>query len=187
MPRRATAAPQLPRTRRLHYAMGNMARCTSRASQKSFVRKFFYDAPFVLLLGICAGGAGGSDGDRQHAHLLDYAKRLEVELRAYQARYPTVPLDEAELEDAKTDAVPPWVSAPDALSPLLAAYDERIAELETANKRHADAVRSEGRAVAAARSSCTLAAHGRGRSSGARARPHTRPTGGPLPGASGER
>lgn len=87
-----------------------------------------------------ASGAGVTDLEAQHAHLLDYAKRLEVELRAYQARYPTVPLDEAELEDAKTDAVPPWVSAPDALSPLLAAYDERIAELEAANKRHGDTI-----------------------------------------------
>jgi len=64
---------------------------------------------------------------RENLSYRDQLKRSLVELRSYQLKFPSahVTYDDSELEN-----LPPWATAPDIVSPIMRAYDERVRELE---------------------------------------------------------
>ena len=72
-----------------------------------------------------------------------YWQRLEAQLKAYQNKHGVQRLDEQLREnlDEEPNVLPPWVASKAALSPLLIAYDERIAELTTATEECASQLR----------------------------------------------
>lgn len=76
-------------------------------------------------------------------HLQQVVQRQEIVINDYQIKYPGVSpntggLDPQDAADPGADAanvagLPPWVSDPLLMSPLLVAYDERLGELQAAN------------------------------------------------------
>ena len=74
--------------------------------------------------------------DSENRHLKELVVRLQAVLKEYQVAYPelkpTKTLDRAPtagLEDP-LPPLPPWISSPESLGPLLAAYDRRVQTLE---------------------------------------------------------
>lgn len=84
----------------------------------------------------------------QVEHLKQLVQRQEVVINNYQIKYPGVsPPTDSALDEALDADLPPWVSDPQHLSPLLSSYDERIRELETENQKLKDqALSFKGRA-----------------------------------------
>ncbi|CAN0048332.1 unnamed protein product, partial [Discosporangium mesarthrocarpum] len=69
--------------------------------------------------------------------LEDQVRRLSEELHCYQLRYPNAGLGGGGADGegngiggANAEGLPPWVTSAEVMSPLLAAYDARIKELE---------------------------------------------------------
>ena len=72
-------------------------------------------------------------------HLKQLVQRQEVVINNYQVKYPTVTRQTDPPIDAASDAeLPPWLSDPHHLSPLITAYDERIRELDNENRQLKD-------------------------------------------------
>ena len=75
----------------------------------------------------------------QVEHLKQLVQRQEVVINNYQVKYPTVtrPTDTT-IDEALDAELPPWISDPHHLSPLITAYDERIRELDSENRQLKD-------------------------------------------------
>jgi hypothetical protein len=66
---------------------------------------------------------------RENISLRDQLQRSLRELKAYQVKYPSFVKSKEGLENEESSPV--WPYNPDIMTPLLAAYDARIQELET--------------------------------------------------------
>jgi chromosome segregation ATPase len=64
---------------------------------------------------------------RENESFRDQLQRTLVELKAYQLKFPTVHVTP---DPTESENLPPWITSPEATSPLLKAYDDRIKELE---------------------------------------------------------
>lgn len=76
---------------------------------------------------------------RENVALKDHLQRSLKELKFYQHRYPSAYSPGNRGED---EELPPWKTSPELMTPLLEAYDTRIAELESVvNRQNEDMVR----------------------------------------------
>ena len=71
-------------------------------------------------------------------HLQQVVQRQEIVINDYQIKYPSLSPNTSsssspEEEEKAVAGLPPWVSDPLLMSPLLVAYDERLGELQAAN------------------------------------------------------
>lgn len=66
-------------------------------------------------------------------HLQQMVQRQEIVINDYQTKYPGA-VAAGDLPDTSLGQLPPWVSDPHIMSPLLLAYDERIRELHNAQQ-----------------------------------------------------
>lgn len=75
---------------------------------------------------------------RENVALKDQLQRALRELKFYQHRYPSAYAPGNRGDD---EELPPWKTSPELMTPLLEAYDTRIAELESASGRQAEDMR----------------------------------------------
>lgn len=81
---------------------------------------------------------------RENTHLKDQTRRLNSELRAYQVQFPYANVDSGAKGTTENGVdLPPWMEKEEVMSPLIKAYDSRIAELGAITEKQVSARRRQ--------------------------------------------